>query len=126
MGKRLLTYVPALLVAGVIFYLSLLHAPHLRLEVSNGDKWGHMCAYFVLAICLFWPLWRDKASGWKTCLLTLLLPAFYGGLMEILQGLYFPPRTAEWGDWFADVIGAVLAYLLSLLICRIISKSDAR
>lgn len=122
MIRRLLPYIPALLIAGVILYLSLFHAPRLHLDVENGDKWGHLCAYLALAVSLFLPLWFDKVKGWHICLIILLSAALYGGIIEILQGAFFPPRSAEWGDWFADVLGAAIGYGLSLLICKILNK----
>ena len=44
----------------------------------------------------------------------LCYPILYGGLMELLQEYYFPPRTGDWEDWIADIVGVLIAFF----ICR--------
>ncbi len=58
----------------------------------------HLLGFFglsVLALMARWPVPRWAVAG----LLTV-----YAGLTEVLQEL-FPPRTAEWADWFQNLAG---------------------
>jgi VanZ family protein len=119
---RLLLLFPALLVAGLIAFLSLSPGspdqdggmPLLRFlaetllgDPSAHDKVGHFLAYAALAFAamLRWP---------GRLLAVILLATLYGGLMEIGQ-LFVPFRTATWGDLLADALGALsggAAYLV--------------
>jgi len=45
-------------------------------------------------------------------LISLLTPVILGGIVEILQPIYFAPRTAEWLDWFSDITGALLGWII--------------
>lgn len=69
------------------------------------DKLSHMLAFFVLA-CLARVLW--PGSG---VLRLLLLLAIFGAGIELLQLAMALGRTAEWGDFVADVVGTVAGLL---------------
>jgi VanZ family protein len=43
----------------------------------------------------------------------LIYPIVYGGVIELLQENFFPPRTGDWSDWVADALGSVAAYFLA-------------
>jgi len=113
-------YWPSLVVGAGIFYLSLLKAPRMHLDLDNPDKFEHMFAYLVWGLCLTSDLWRAGVSfsgriGWA-----LVFPVAFGGIIEILQ--YFHPiRSGEWLDFYADFSGAVLAFVLIDVLYRICS-----
>ena len=44
--------------------------------------------------------------------LAIIMPIVYGGVIELMQEAYFQPRTAEWGDWIADILGTFVAYFI--------------
>lgn len=44
----------------------------------------------------------NKLSYFIIC---IILPAFLGGMVEIVQPVFFAPRTASWLDWLADLLG---------------------
>ena len=50
-------------------------------------------------------------SNFSFFLICILFPIFIGGIVEILQPMYFAPRTAEWFDWFSDIGGVLLGWM---------------
>lgn len=119
MTRFLRTYWFSILVAAAILYASLLREPHVRLNVvHNMDKLAHFVAYFVLGVSLTHALFRDGRTFLSRALWAVLLPVAYGGIIELLQGAFFAPRTADWQDFLANTTGALAAYVLTDAICR--------
>jgi VanZ family protein len=58
-------------------------------------------------------------SGWLLWLIALVVPMVYGGIIEIVQELWFAPRSGEWMDWLADCIGVVVGIVLVMIIKRL-------
>jgi VanZ family protein len=107
--RKALIYKESVVVALIILYASLIRAPHISLpQVAFADKWSHALAYLVLGATLAWNLIKDKRKPLWVWVLGLALPIVYGGLIEIVQGAFFPPRTAEWLDWLADIAGTII------------------
>lgn len=84
------------------------------------DKVVHGLMYVGLALALTFDYLRVKRTTRVRFTLALLFwgllfPCLYGGLIEILQGAYFPPRTAEWLDWVADIIGSTIGFFIVVL-----------
>ncbi|MDR0868930.1 MAG: VanZ family protein [Planctomycetota bacterium] len=93
------------------------HAPHL-------DKIAHAIFMLSWSLSAFFdnrrrlkkgarsdarvPLWRD----------TLIYPVIFGGAIEILQHLCTTTRTADWGDFFADALGAATGFIICHLAGR--------
>jgi len=44
----------------------------------------------------------------------LVFPIALGGATEILQEMFFKPRSAEWFDWAADIAGVLAAWAIFL------------
>jgi len=44
-------------------------------------------------------------------MICVFYPILLGGAVEILQPIYFAPRTAEWYDWFSDITGTIVGLL---------------
>ena len=108
--RKALIYKETVILGLIIAYLSLVKEPVLRLpeDVAFADKWGHLLAYLFLGGILAINLWRDKVSVKCLWLVGLMVPILYGGLLEIMQGVFCYPRTASWLDWAADIIGTLL------------------
>ena len=107
--RKALIYKEAIIVGLIILYASLIREPHIRLpEVAFADKWGHLVAYALLGSLLAVDLIRDNCECALVWLLAIGLPIVYGGLIEIIQGAFFYPRTADWLDWIADIVGTVI------------------
>lgn len=111
--RKALIYWHSVLVVVAIAYGCLLRKPLYQLPpIEDGDKWVHWLAFAVLTLAM---LWDGKRAELKLCqiwLLGLVFPVIYGGLIEILQEQFFYPRTGEWGDWLADVIGVLVGAIV--------------
>lgn len=82
------------------------------------DKIVHLLLYAGLTIVLIYDFRNHKnpnAYSLAFVLVCFILPCILGGLIEILQPQFFPPRTAEWGDWLSDVAGVMVAWLTMAL-----------
>lgn len=73
-------------------------------------NWGHLVAYFVLALCFYWSF-GVRGAGLKGRAAAVALSVLYGALDEWHQ-MYVPDRTADWMDLRNDAIGAVAAMCL--------------
>ena len=87
---------------------------------DNEDKLVHLLMYFGLTAVLIFDL---KSFSKKTNIkkltfvwFCLVFPIIFGGLVEILQPMYFAPRTADWLDWSADTIGVFVGCLAMVLL----------
>ena len=122
--KNIVNYIPSILVAGLIAYLSLLREPDFRMpdNVAFIDKWAHIVMYMVFAGVLTRDLWHSRANTALTVCCALSVPVLYGSLMEILQEQFFYPRTGEWLDWLADIVGTVIGFAIVLPVLRKVSK----
>jgi len=84
------------------------------------DKLVHLLMYGGLTCVLIYDF-RQYAKNKTMSVLSfifmcLLLPVILGGAIEILQPMYFAPRTAEWFDWFSDIAGVLLGWSAFQLI----------
>jgi VanZ family protein len=93
----LIGVVLTLLLAGVIAVLTL--APVSAEGVPGSDKLHHVLGFAALSFPL--PFARRKLA-----LPVVLGVAAYGGLIELIQP--HVGRQAEWGDFLADVVGAII------------------
>ena len=112
-------YIPTFLIAAGILYASLTTHPIAPMpEIRFADKWGHLLAYACLSAVFLWDLTRAYVPrGWKYGL-AFVLPIVYGGVIEILQERYCAPRTGDWYDWLADILGTILGIIILLPILR--------
>ena len=61
-------------------------------DFRNHKKENKICSTFVLACLLF--------------------PIIFGGIIELLQPTFFAPRTGSYGDFFADILGVFVGWLV--------------
>ncbi|WP_367272183.1 VanZ family protein [Deinococcus sp.] len=96
-GKPL-WWLPTLLLAGLIWFLS--SRSSTPVPLPHPIDWvAHASAYLALGFSL------GKASGnWQ---LAWVLAAWFGALDEVHQA-FVPPREAGIGDWWFDLIGSGL------------------
>lgn len=101
----------------LVLYLSIIReVPEIPQITFDGfDKVAHFLMYFALAGVACYELYRQRHTfeEVKMRLLGLYFPIIYGGLIELLQENFFPPRTGDWSDWFADALGAATAYFIA-------------
>lgn len=104
-------------IAGIGFILHLSFAPPSEFKgiptFENEDKLVHILMYFGLVSILI----LDFSSALKkrniksiVFVLCIIFPIILGGLIEILQPMFFAPRTASWFDWYADIAGVLIAW----------------
>jgi len=88
------------------------HIPklHMPKDIHVSDKTLHAVGYFVLGAMLLLTCASRGRPRWTRVLLTLALLAAYGAVDEITQPLV--NRVAAFGDWLADIGGAVAAAIV--------------
>ncbi len=73
------------------------------------DKWVHFGLYFMLCFA-----WSYENSNFRNSMtLFLIIGVFIGGGIEIIQLYFTNYRSAEWGDFFADVAGLFVANFIA-------------
>jgi len=116
---RLVARLPALLIAGIIWFLSsqpILPQPK---GILGWDKLQHFAAFAALAAAV--GLWATPAFWKRRPVLSLLLAALiasaYGAIDELHQ-YFVPGRDCNFWDWLADTLGAFLGAAALALTMR--------
>ena len=111
--RKALIYWKSILAIGIIAYGCLLRKPLYQLPpIQDGDKWVHWLAFMVLTLVMLWDTKKAGQKFWQMWTLGIVFPVAYGGLIEVLQKLFFYPRTGEWSDWLADGIGVLVGAIV--------------
>ncbi len=106
-----------------LFVLVLCDMPMSDVPGSNKffegfDKMVHLGFFFVLTVFLFYGKIKQQNSfdyRILTIVKIVLINIILGGGIELLQWKIFTYRSAEWWDFFADMLGlgmGVFSYLL--------------
>ena len=106
-------WVPVVLYAGTIFYLSAQSHPEEQLPLflfeGVSDKVLHAVEYTVLGVLCYrvfrWGMSGQVAS--RALLFAIVTASLYGMTDEAHQ-LFVPFRESNWQDWLADTVGAVI------------------
>lgn len=90
---------------------------------SLGDKWLHA---IVFGLYVPWLVLADRhlrpAVHWPARIWAgAVASSAVGMLLEIWQ-IFWPPRTAEFMDWVADTVGALVVGVFLALIHAIFSR----
>ena len=120
LSRIILLRLPALLIAGVIWFLSsqsILPQPR---GIFGWDKLQHLLIYGALGLAV--GLWTSPVF-WKrrpalTLLLVTLAGSAYGAIDEFHQ-YFVPGRDCNVWDWIADTLGVFLGALAIKLYMRI-------
>jgi VanZ family protein len=109
---------PAFVWALIILILCFIPGSQLPdLGFWNIDKVGHIMIFGVLSFLLIYGFLRQSSFSYvkrKPYGLSVFVCAAYGGAIEIIQGLFIYKRSAEFNDFIADTLGALLfAWILS-------------
>jgi VanZ family protein len=118
-------HIPSALCAGAILLACVIKLPpdENPITIPYFDKIVHFTMFFSFSF-LF--ILENRITGdkkWKEplplILLTLLLTAIFGGLIEIIQGEMTDYRSADIYDWYSDLAGSLTAVLLSGILIAI-------
>ena len=96
----------------VMLYLSLTPAP--PTQGTGWDKANHALAMAVVVLVAF----RALRSTSRPRFYAALFTASLGALIELLQGTCTTTRSAEWGDFLADLCGIVPVFFALALLQR--------
>jgi VanZ family protein len=106
-------WVPVVLYAGTIFYLSSQSHPEEQLpsflleEVS--DKVLHTVEYGILSLLCYRAFrWAAGPAVARQAVVLAIVTASVYGLTDEVHQLFVPFRESGWQDWLADTIGAVI------------------
>lgn len=108
-----LFYIPAIIWAACILYLSAFPGPQIDIGFIAPDKLAHFAAYGLLSLLVGWGYFRQHQQLSRNIFLIILaISSTYGILMELMQYLFLPNRYFEFGDMFANFIGSLFGLLL--------------
>ena len=94
--------IAGILMVGIVWWGCLTpQPPYIPQPFDYFDKFEHGFAYLVLA-AWFAAIYRMRRQRFLIFVLLVVM----GGVIEILQ--HYTGRDAEWFDWFADILGALL------------------
>ncbi len=106
-------WVPVVLYAGTIFYLSAQSYPEEQLPSflvkDVNDKVLHAVEYAGLGgLCYQAFRWGVSGQAASRALLFAIVTASLYGMTDEVHQLFVPFRESSWQDWLADTIGAVI------------------
>ncbi|HEY5571072.1 MAG TPA: VanZ family protein [Bacteroidales bacterium] len=123
--KYYFNYLLSLFIAAVILYLTLFYKPSEDNElakIENMDKVVHALMFFGFAWAVAFDYTRQQInkshSDLKMCIRAIILSFLYGGLIEVLQGEFFPERSGDWKDFLSDAIGAVVGLCIYIVFFK--------
>ena len=103
---------PALIMAGAIFYVSSIEKIELPLDIiSFSDLFFHAAAYFFFGItllCAAYPWNTSLDYPLRTYMILGAIGMLYGLSDEIHQS-FVPHRACTMSDFFADSVGVILS-----------------
>jgi VanZ family protein len=118
-------YYKSIIIGLLILWLSLtgsnIPVPGRMLDIPYLDKLGHLGMYAFFSSILLLDSCRWEVEG-KFHYLVLLIPLFFGALMEILQMTLTTSRKAEEIDLLANIAGIAAGVLLASFAKKLIAK----
>lgn len=119
--KIIKSFWKSLLIISTISYLSFASPTTFKKipTFENEDKLIHLLMYLGLSIVLIFDFRRAGINNRNLLafvLICLIFPVVFGGSVELIQENFFPPRTASWIDWMADIVGVFLGWLIMSMI----------
>ena len=116
MGQVFWYWVPVVLYAGTIFYLSAQSHPEDDLPSflfeDISDKVLHAVEYAGLGVLCYRAFrWGVSGQVASYALLFAIVTASLYGMTDEAHQLFVPFRESSWQDWLADTIGAIIGAL---------------
>ncbi len=85
------------------------------------DKLVHFGMFFLLsAVSMFdyYRMHKKNPNLGRWLFWGFLVPIIYGGVIELFQKYFFSTRSAELGDWIADIFGSLIATVIAIIFLR--------
>jgi VanZ family protein len=106
-------WVPAVLYAGVIFFLSAQSHPEDQLPSfllrDINDKVLHVVEYGILSLLCYRTFrWAAGPAVARQAVVLAIVTASVYGLTDEVHQAFVPLRESSWKDWLADSTGAVM------------------
>ena len=115
LSRFLLSWAPAVLWGGVIFFLSSLSDLSAVRGLGINDKVAHFLLFFVFGVTLAWAARDIGRTGFH--LLVVFLGILYAVTDEWHQS-FVPMRQPSVGDLLADLTGILVGYLIARGLIR--------
>lgn len=109
-------FLPVIVWAAVIFYLSIDAGIQMPASIVSGDKLGHLLAYGLLNWLVLRALVIKKRFSRRAAFAAILFVTAYGIALEFVQLVFYPNRYFEYWDMVANFTGALLSYLAFIFI----------
>lgn len=118
-------YYKSIIIGLLIAWLSLSGSksiiPGRMLNIPYIDKMGHFAMYAFFSAMLLLDSCRWHSSRHLRYII-LLIPVFFGALMEIMQMALTTSRKAETFDLIANIGGVTAGIVLAHIVLKIIEK----
>ena len=116
LGQVLWYWVPVVVYAGTIFYLSAQPHPEEKLPSflieGVNDKVLHVVEYSILALLCYRAFrWAAGPAAARQAVLLAIVTASVYGITDEVHQAFVPFRESGWQDWLADTIGAAIGAL---------------
>jgi VanZ family protein len=116
MGQALRYWVPVVLYAGAIFFLSAQSHPEDQLPSfllkDVSDKVLHAVEYGILSLLCYRAFrWAAGPTVARQAVVLAIVTASVYGLTDEVHQAFVPLRESSWQDWLADTIGAVFGVI---------------
>lgn len=124
MFTMIINYLKSVFATIFVLYLSFASPSEFRklpsVQIPYADKFVHFAMFLILGSALCYDFFRAHRhtpySPYKSLAICVLYPIILGAVIEIAQKTWFYPRSAEWLDWIADMLGVIVAFLFFLLL----------
>lgn len=113
-----------LLVGFIIFIGTCVIEPETVPDLPSSlpwDKIAHFGMFFLLSgvsLLDYYKLHAESPPVFRWIFWGFVIPVIYGGVIEMLQKYIFISRSAETGDWIADILGSAMATLLAIILLQ--------
>lgn len=116
-------YPLSLLILIAVVYLSFFNPPSIgESPFPHFDKFVHFCMYAGLSGILwlehFWNHRKTRPNLKRGLIGAVLFPVLLGGLIEIGQAYLTTTRSGDIWDFFADILGVLIATLVCWYMIR--------
>ncbi|WP_345950479.1 VanZ family protein [Mucilaginibacter sp. PAMB04274] len=91
-------------------------AGHSPLFFAGFDKLVHCGFFFMFTALAGYGIIKQRGNlTLAAAVKVFIIAVAYGAAIEVIQKYFFPWRGAEWGDLFADTVGAGMATFSGLI-----------